>query len=473
MPDDSYDILVIGSGESGKYLAWTMAGAGHRTAVIEQKLIGGSCPNIACLPSKNMIHSAKVKSLARRAPEFGVTSGSIGTDMAVVQKRKRAMVESLIRVHSERYQATGVELIMGIARFVAPKSVAVHRDGVDTRVVSGQRVFLNVGTRASLPDVPGLVDAAPMTHVEALELERVPEHLVVMGGGYVGLEFAQAMRRFGSVVTVVERGPQLAGREDPDVGAALLELFHDDGIQVLLNADVREVEGRSGHGIRVRAASATGEQIIEGSDLLVAAGRTPNTQGLGAEVAGVELDARGYIKVNEQLETTAPGVWAMGDCAGSPQFTHVAFDDFRIVRDNLKGGSRTTRNRLVPFCMFTDPELARVGLNETEARAQNIRYRTAQMPMAAVLRTRTLSEPRGFMKMLVDERSDRILGFTAFGAEASEIMSVVQTAMIGDLSYTTLRDALFIHPTAAEGLTPLLANVPGASSKSQEGRVLA
>ncbi len=460
MPEaDHYDILVIGSGESGKYLAWTMAAAGHRTAVIEQALIGGSCPNIACLPSKNIIHSAKVKSLALRASAFGLNTGAISTDMKTVQERKRGMVADLIKVHVDRYEGAGVELIMGRARFVAPKSVVVHREGADTRAIAGERVFLNVGTRANLPDVPGLIDAAPMTHVEALELERVPEHLIVLGGGYVGLELAQAMRRFGSTVTVIERGPQLAGREDSDVGAALLELFRDEGIEVLLDADVRRVDGRSGQGVRVHAECATGGRIIEASDLLVAAGRTPNTDSIGAELAGVELDARGYITVNERLETTAPDVWAMGDCAGSPQFTHVAFDDFRIVRDNLNGGSRTTRDRLIPFCMFTDPELARIGLNESEAGARHLAFRVARMPMAAVLRTRTISEPRGFMKMLLDEGSDRILGFTVFGAEASELMATVQTAMLGNLPFTALRDALFTHPTAAEGLTLLLANV--------------
>ena len=460
MPDvDRYDILILGSGESGKYLSWTMAAAGHRTAVIERKLVGGSCPNVACLPSKNIIHSAKVKSLASRASAFGLNASAIRTDMKAVQERKRGMVADLIKVHVGRYEAAGVDLIMGSARFVAPKSVAVHRERADTRAISGERVFLNVGTRANLPDVPGLIDAAPMTHVEALELERLPEHLIVLGGGYVGLELAQAMRRFGSEVTVIERGSQLAGREDPDVGTALLELFRDEGIEVLLKTEVRQVEGRSGQGIRVRAAGANGDQTIDASDLLVAAGRTPTTEGIGADRAGVELDSRGYVKVNDRLETTAPGVWAMGDCAGSPQFTHVAFDDFRIVRDNLNGGSRTTRNRLIPFCMFTDPELARVGLNESEARARQIAYRVARMPMAAVLRTRTISEPRGFMKMLIDEGSDRILGFTVFGAEASELMATVQTAMLGNLPYTALRDALFTHPTAAEGLTLLLANV--------------
>jgi pyruvate/2-oxoglutarate dehydrogenase complex dihydrolipoamide dehydrogenase (E3) component len=460
VPDlDSYEVLVLGSGEAGKYLAWTMAAAGHRTAVIERRFVGGSCPNVACLPSKNMIHSAKVKSLAARASAFGLDAGSIRTDMKAVQQRKRKMVDDLIRVHVDRYETAGVELIMGNARFVAPRTVAVHREGADTRVISGERVFLNLGTRATLPDVPGLTDAVPMTHIEALDLERVPERLIVLGGGYVGLELAQAMRRFGSEVTVIESGPQLAGREDPDVGAALLELFRDEGIHVLLHAEVRHVSGRSGQGVRARSAGANGDQIIEGTHLLVAAGRTPNTQDIGADLAGVELDSRGYVKVNERLETTAPGVWALGDCAGSPQFTHVAFDDFRIVRDNLNGGGRTTRNRLIPFCMFTDPELARVGLNESEARTRQIAYRTAQLPMAAVLRTRTISEPRGFMKMLIDEGSNRILGFTVFGAEASELMATVQTAMLGDLPFTALRDALFTHPTAAEGLTLLLADV--------------
>jgi pyruvate/2-oxoglutarate dehydrogenase complex dihydrolipoamide dehydrogenase (E3) component len=243
------------------------------------------------------------------------------------------------------------------------------------------------------------------------------------------------------------------------VGAALLELFRDEGIEVLLKTEIRHVDGRSGQGIRVGLAGANGDQRMEASDLLVAAGRTPNTQDIGADPAGVELDSRGYVKVNERLETTAPGVWAMGDCAGSPQFTHVAFDDFRIVRDNLNGGSRTTRNRLIPFCMFTDPQLGRVGLNESEARARHIGFRVARMPMAAVLRTRTTSEPRGFMKMLIEEQSDRILGFTVFGAEASELLATVQTAMLGGLPYTALRDALFTHPTAAEGLTVLLASV--------------
>jgi pyruvate/2-oxoglutarate dehydrogenase complex dihydrolipoamide dehydrogenase (E3) component len=457
---EQYDVLVIGSGEAGKYLAWTLSKEGHRTALIERKMIGGSCPNIACLPSKNIIHSAKVASLVARSAAFGVRTDAVRTDMAMVQGRKRAMVEDLIKVHLGRYDASGVDLIMGEARFVAPKTVTVMLSDGGSRTIAGGRVILSVGSRATIPSVPGLADAQPMTHVEALDLERVPDHLVVVGGGYIGLELAQATRRLGARVTIIEAGPQLAGREDADISKALGELMDAEGINLLLGATIRRVDGRSGDDVRLHIERDGGVTAIECSDVLIAAGRTPNTNDIGLELAGVDVDARGYVVVTDRLETTARDVWAVGDCAGSPQFTHVAYDDFRVVRDFLSGGTRTTRDRLVPFVMFTDPELARVGLNETEAKARRVEYRLASMPMSAVLRTRTRSEPRGFMKMLIAADGDHILGFTVFGAEASELMAVVQTAMLGQLPFTMLRDALFTHPTAAEGLTLLLANVP-------------
>jgi pyruvate/2-oxoglutarate dehydrogenase complex dihydrolipoamide dehydrogenase (E3) component len=455
------DVLILGSGEAGKYLSWTMAKAGFQTAMVERELIGGACPNIACLPSKNVIHSAKVAELYGRSPEFGVTPGLGAVDMAGVRGRKRKMVDQLVAVHLERYRDSGVNLILGEGRFVAPKTVEVQLKEGGTLTLSGDRLFLNVGTRAAIPALPGLEDVHVLTHVEALELDRVPERLIVLGGGFVGLEFSQAMRRFGAQVTVVEVGPQLAPREDPDVAEALLQLFRDEGIEVLLNRKAIGIERRPGGGVSLLTQGPDGEQTVEGSDILVATGRTPNTQGIHLEKIGVAVDDWGYIQVNERLETTATDTWALGDCAGPPFFTHKSFDDFRVVRDNLlSDGARTTRDRLIPYCVFTDPSLARVGLNESEARAEGIDYRLAKIPVGAVLRTRTLSETRGFLKALVDTQSDRILGFTAFGPEAGELMSVVQVAMLAGMPYTGLRDGILTHPTMAEGLTVLFANPP-------------
>jgi pyruvate/2-oxoglutarate dehydrogenase complex dihydrolipoamide dehydrogenase (E3) component len=460
---EQVDILVLGSGEGGKYLAWHMASAGHRTVVVERRWVGGSCPNINCLPSKNEIWSAKVVALVRRAAEFGMVTGPGSVDMARVLQRKREMVEGLIAMHLEHYQASGAELMMGTGYFVAPRTLEVQLNAGGTRVLVGTRVFLNVGTRATIPNIPGLAATAPLTHIEALELDRVPAHLIVLGGGYVGLELAQAYRRFGSRVTIVEHGPHLAGREDPDVAEAILRLLRDEGVAVLLSAETLRVQGRSGEGVSLVVRTPHGEQTFDGSDLLVAAGRTPNTAGIGLDVAGVAVDARGYIRVNDRLETSAPGVWAIGECAGSAQFTHVSYDDFRIIRDNLAGGNHTTRDRLIPFCMFTDPPLARVGLNESDARRLGMAVRVATLPMRAVLRTRTIAETRGLMKALVDPQHDRILGFTMLGPEAGEVMAVVQTAMLAGLPYTGLRDAILTHPTMAEGLGSLFANVPPPS----------
>jgi len=460
MPEaNQYQDLVLGSGIGGKLLAWHLARAGRRVAVVERRYVGGSCPNIACMPSKNEIWSAKVVDLVRHAAQFGITTGSVAVDMAKIRQRKRAMVDNSIAAHLDIYRKSGAELIMGEARLVAPKTMEVRlRDG-GTRVLTGERVFLNLGTHATIPPVAGLADARPLTHIEALELDRLPAHLLVFGGGYVGLELAQAYRRFGSRVTVLEHGPQLAGREDPDVADALGRLCGDEGIEVHLSTDTLQVEGRSGESVRLRVRTPQGERVIEGSDILVATGRTPNTAGIGLDRAGVRLNARGFIEVNERLETTAPGVWAIGEAAGSPQFTHVSEDDFRVIRDNLAGGNRTTRDRLVPFCLFTDPQLARVGLSETEAKQQGVAVRIARLPMSAVLRTQTTGETRGFMKALIDGRTDRILGFTMFGPEAGEVMAVVQTAMLAGMPYTGLREAILAHPTMVEGLGPLFSQV--------------
>jgi pyruvate/2-oxoglutarate dehydrogenase complex dihydrolipoamide dehydrogenase (E3) component len=451
--------LIIGSGVAGKILSWTLASQGQKTVCVERAMVGGSCPNVACLPSKNVIHSAKAVALVHPTRGLGVVTGSVRADMASVARRKWRMVNELVEVHLGKFRASGAELVMGEARFTGQKTVHVALNSGGTRLVRGDRVFINVGTRASMPAVPGLASAAPLTHVEALNLERLPGHLVILGGGYVGLEFAQALRRFGSLVTIVQHGPRLLGREDPDVADALLELMKDEGVEVLLRSEVLSVTGQSGKGVALQVRSDAKQRTLEASDILVAVGRTPNTDRVDAAKAGVELDARGYIRVNDRLQTTAPDVWATGECAGSPHFTHVGEDDCRIVLDNLAGGSRTTRGRLIPYCLFTDPELAHVGLTESEARARNVSYRIARMPMARVFRALTLSETRGFVKALVGD-DDRILGFTAFGAEASELMAAVQTAMLGGMPYTALRDTIWTHPTAAEGLGGLFANPP-------------
>jgi pyruvate/2-oxoglutarate dehydrogenase complex dihydrolipoamide dehydrogenase (E3) component len=367
---ERFEVLVLGSGQGGKQLAWHMAQSGQRTAVVERQWIGGSCPNIACLPSKNEIWSAKVAHLVHHAAQFGMNTGPVAIDMAKVRQRKRDMVDGQIAFHLQSYRASGAELVMGSGRFVAPKTLEVHLNDGGTRVLAGDRVFVNVGTHAAIPDVPGLEAARTLTHIEALELDYLPAHLVVVGGGYSGLEFAQAYRRFGSKVTIIER-----------------------------------------------------------------------------------------------LEMSAPEVWAIGECAGSPQFSHVPVDDFQIIRNNLAGGSRNTRDRLVPYCVFTDPPLAHVGLSEREAQRQGVAARVARLPTSEVLRAQATGEKQGLMNTLIGEADDRILGFTMIGADAGEVTAVVQTAILADMPYWRLRDAILTHPTMAEGLGSLFSHVRPRSAQ--------
>jgi pyruvate/2-oxoglutarate dehydrogenase complex dihydrolipoamide dehydrogenase (E3) component len=361
-------------------------------------------------------------------------------------------------------------LILGSGQFIGPKTLEVTLPDGTRRQLRGTNVVINTGTHASSEPIPGLVDAQPLTHIEGLELDEVPTHLIVLGSGYVGLEFAQAMRRFGSRVTVLGRHSRVLPNEDDDVSEALQRLFEDEGIDLILSATAKRISGKSGESVRIlleKNGNGTAK-TLEGSHLLVATGRTPNTQGIGLELAGIELSDRGYIKVNEHLETTACGVWAIGEVAGSPQFTHVSVDDFRVVHAALTGGKRVTTGRQIPFCLFTDPELARFGLSEKEAKAQGIAYRLFKIPMEAVMRASTLSETRGFMKALVEAKSDRILGFTAFGVGAAEIMTSVRIAMSASIPYTTLRDTILTHPTLIEGLIPLFTSSASISELTDE-----
>lgn len=457
---EDYDLVILGGGTGSTLAAWTFASQGQRVAVVERRYIGGSCPNIACLPSKNILHSARIASYFRRGEEFGLAGNSLQVEMSSVRARKRAMVADLNAMYLDQFKKTGAEFICGSGRFVGIKTLEVMLSDGTIRLLRGKNVIVSTGTRAALDPVPGLAEAQPLTHIEALELSQVPGHLIVIGAGYVGLELSQAMRRFGSKVTVIDRNNSLLHREDDDVTEALAGLFKDEGIDTILDARLRAVSGKSGDSVTLVIEHRGRETTITGTHLLVATGRRPNTENLGLELTGVEVTDRGYIKVNERLESTAPGIWAIGEVAGSPQFTHVSIDDFRVVRDNIKGGNHVTTGRQIPHTLFTDPELSRIGLTEKDARQQGIPYRLFKIPMVRVPRARTISETRGFLKALVDTDSDLILGFTAFAVDGGEIMASVQTAMLAGLPYTALRDAIWSHPTLVEGLIPLFSSAP-------------
>lgn len=457
---EHFDTVILGSGQGGKLLAWQLARNGQHVAVVERRWVGGSCPAVACLPSKNELWSARIAYLARHAGHFGTSTGKVSTNMTRVRERKQQMVEREIALHLQLYAESGAELIMGSGRLLGPKTLEVELNEGGVRTLTGDRVVINVGTHAAIPNIPGIAEARALTHIEALELDYVPPHLVLMGGGYVAIELAQAFRRFGSRVTIIESGRRLMSREDPDVSSELQQILADDGIEIQLGTTAIAVQGISGDTVHVTVRSDSGSRDIEGSDLLVAVGRTPNTAGIGLEAAGIKLDGSGYIQVNERLETNSPGVWAIGECAGTPQFTHASYDDSRIVSANMAGGNRSTRGRLIPYVLFTDPPLAHVGLTEQDARKLGMPVRLAKIPMTRVLRTAATEETAGFMKVLVNANDDRIVGFTMLGAEAGEVMAAMQTAILAQLPYQGLRDAVIAHLTFAEGLGALLAGVP-------------
>jgi pyruvate/2-oxoglutarate dehydrogenase complex dihydrolipoamide dehydrogenase (E3) component len=464
---EQYDAIIIGSGEAGKWMTWHLGSQGQRVINIEDKRIGGACPNVACLPSKNVVHSAKVAQYFQRGAEFGIVQSDWRVDMTGVNARRQKLVDGNLQAHLANYAKSHAEIVMGFGRFIAEKTVEVALNTGGTRTLRSDRIVLDTGSRAAIEPIPGLIESKPLTHIEALELTVLPKHLLVLGGGFIGLELAQAMRRFGARVTIIEHNPSIAHREDPDVIEGLQQLFHDDGIEIVANASLTHVEGTSGKSVTLRLTLPSGETNVQGSHLLVATGRTPNTQNMGLELVGIKTTPAGHIQVNDRLETTAPGVWAMGDCAGSPHFTHISFDDFRTVRDNLAGANRTTTGRQVPSCTFIDPELAHVGLTENQAKKQGVSYRLAKVPMFANLRALTLSETRGFIKVLISESNDdRILGFTAFGVGVGELLPVVQLAMSAGLPYTAIRSLIVTHPTISEGLVTLLSAVPSLTPDS-------
>jgi pyruvate/2-oxoglutarate dehydrogenase complex dihydrolipoamide dehydrogenase (E3) component len=460
-----YDAIVIGAGQGGIPLSRALAESGRRTALIEREHVGGTCINEGCTPTKTMVASAKTAYIDRRSSDYGVHDGPVTVDMSEVRRRKRAMVDSFRESGVKRIEATeGLDLISGEASFTGPKSLAVRTHDGEELALDAESIFINTGARPANPPIEGLDSVPALNSTSIMELGEVPDHLLVLGGSYVGLEFAQMFRRFGSEVTVVQRGAQLVGREDPDVGEAVAEILREDGIEVLLGTPTRRVAQDVGK-ILLTVDTAEGERTLEGSHLLVAAGRPPNTETLNLEAAGVKMDRRGQIEVNDRLETSAEGVWALGDVKGGPAFTHISYDDFRIIRTNLlEGGNVTITDRLVPYTMFIDPQLGRIGLSEQEARDQGHDVLVARIPMTYVTRAVETGETRGFMKAVVDAENDRILGCAVLGIEGGEIMAVIQIAMMGDLPYTALRDAVFAHPTLAESLNTLFSNVERATA---------
>ncbi len=462
-----YDAIVVGSGQGGNPLAKALAAAGRKTAVIEREHVGGTCVNVGCTPTKTMVASARVAYLGRRAGDFGVRTGTVSVDQEKVRERKRNMVDRW-RSGSERglNKAKGLDLLMGDASFSGPKTLDVQMNTGERRTLTADLVFINTGARPVRPQFPGLDRVPSLDSTSVMELGDVPDHLIVVGGGYIGLEFGQMFRRFGSRVTIIQRGAQLLVREDLDVAQAVLKVLVEDGIDVLLGRDVRSVAPASDGKIAVTTDEGDGAapRVITGSHLLVAVGRVPNTDRLNADAAGVEIDPKGYIRVNERLETAAPGVFALGDVKPGPAFTHISYDDFRIIETNLlKGGHATTTDRIVPYAVFMDPELGRVGLSEQEARRQGRAIRVAKMPMSHVARANEADEPRGLMKVVTDASTDQILGCAILGIAGGELMSMVEIAMMGHLPYTALQNATFAHPTLAESLNNLFDYIEPAS----------
>ncbi|MBI1213700.1 MAG: mercuric reductase [Alphaproteobacteria bacterium] len=454
-----YDLIVIGGGKGGKTLAVSQARAGRRVALIEKGMIGGSCINVACIPTKTLIQSAKVAELVTRAERFGIRLAFDGVEFASVRQRKDSVVSEMIGRNRKVFDSSGMDFVLGRASFSGLKEIEVTSADGEIRSMTADTIVVNTGTRPAVPAIPGLDPVRPLDSASIQNLDRLPEHLVILGGGVIGCEFAQLFRRLGSRVTMIDRNARFLPREEPEIGSAALGVFQEEGIEVRLGASFEAVAGQSGDSVEVSIRTASGEETIAGTHLLTALGRVPNTGELNAPATGLELDERGYVRVDEFLRTSVPGIWAIGDVTGGPQFTHASLDDYRIVAANLRGESRSTRNRLMPYTIFIDPELGRVGMTEAQARKAGHTVRVATLPAAAVPRAVTMGETQGLLKAVVDEPTDKILGFSGLCAAGGEVMAVVQMAIQGGLSASQVRDTVFSHPTMAEALGDLFSRL--------------
>jgi pyruvate/2-oxoglutarate dehydrogenase complex dihydrolipoamide dehydrogenase (E3) component len=455
----SYDAIIVGAGQAGVPLARSLAQAGWQTALVEREHVGGTCINEGCTPTKTMIASARVAYLGLRAADYGVATGPVSVDMTAVRQRKRDLVESWRAGSEKRLRATeNLDLLMAEASFMGPRQLQISPSKGGAHVIESERIFINTGTRPSVPPLPALRDVAFLDSTTIMELDHVPEHLLILGGGHIAVEFGQMFRRFGSEVTIVQRRDSLLPREDPDVAEAIAAILKEDGVELVLGADARSATSGQNGDVSLEVVTASGPRALAGSHLLVATGRTPNTEALNLSAAGLEVDRGGYIPVNERLETKVSGIYALGDVKGGPAFTHISYDDFRIIGANLlEGGDATITDRLVPYTVFMDPQLGRVGLTEREAREKGLDVRVFTMPMNHVARALELDESRGFMKAVIDQATDRIVGFAALGIDGGELMAIIEVAMMGGVTASTLREAVFAHPTLAESLNNLLA----------------
>jgi pyruvate/2-oxoglutarate dehydrogenase complex dihydrolipoamide dehydrogenase (E3) component len=465
---EQYEAIIIGAGQAGVPLSRALASAGWKTVLIEKQHVGGTCINEGCTPTKTMVASARAAYMARRSEDFGVQTGPISVDMVKVRQRKRDIVDSFRSSNRKRLENTdGLDLIMGVASFSGPKTVKVQLNsdqmeagGQDTRYLTAEKIFINSGARPRQIDLPGLAQVPFLNSTSIMELDQVPEHLMIVGGGYVGVEFSQMFRRFGSQVTIIQRAGQLLTHEDEDIAGAVAEILQEDGIQALLNAQPTRVERTDQDRICLTVKQDENEMVLDGSHLLIAAGRVPNTEKLNLQIPGVETDESGHIQANERLETNVANIYALGDIKGGPAFTHISYDDYRIIRDNLlEGKERTVKDRPVPYTVFIDPQLGRVGLTEKQAQQKGLDFKVASMPMNYVARALEVDEPRGMMKAIVDAQSDQILGCAILGIQGGEMMALIETAMMGNLPYTALKEAVYAHPTLAESMNTLFSQI--------------
>lgn len=453
---EHYDIAVIGGGKAGKTLAMDMAQSGRKTILIERSMIGGSCINVACIPSKTMFRSAKLAQLMRESESFGLNAVNVNPNMADIREHKRGIVEAMRNANMAKFQESGLTLMMGDAQFVGQKELSIKTEKRIEKITA-DKIFINTGSRPLIPNIPGLNECQPLTSESIMELESLPEHLLVYGSGYIGIEFAQMFRRFGSKVTVISRSSQILNQEDLDISNEILEILKAEGVEFRLSTEIKGAKRVAPNKVEFDLRGQGGNQKISGSHILIAVGRVPNTERLNLNIAGIQTNERGFVKVNEKLETTIRNIWALGDVNGGPQFTHVSLDDYRIVASNLRGGNRTVRDRLIPYTVFIDPELGRVGLTEKDALKAGHDILVAKLPFAAIAGARTRGETKGLMKAIIDNRNSKILGVSILGAEGGELMAVAQMAIKAGMPYTALRDAIFAHPTMAEGFNQLFS----------------